>query len=64
MPEISFEVYCSCGNGLCRQTDVKGSKVYIEPCEKCLQKAKDEGYESGYDNGYDIGYSAGEKEEA
>ena len=54
MPEISFEieVFCSCGHGLCGPS--KGGigrrgipYVTVEPCERCLTKAKDEGYDEG-----------------
>ena len=58
MPEIitKFEVYCNCGNGLCNQTDVREDRhgnpvLHIDPCEKCLDKARDEGHEEGYDEG-------------
>ena len=48
MPYLEFEVWCSCGNGLCNQTtDVKGG-ISVEPCEKCLDKAHGEGYDEGY----------------
>ena len=66
MPELSFEVWCSCGNGLCRQTTVtqgRGSnRVEVEPCEICIKKAKEEGDTEGYDRGYDEGYSDGSTE--
>ena len=48
MPSIEFEVWCSCGNGLCNQTkEVKGG-IQVEPCEKCLESAREEGREEGY----------------
>ena len=50
--EINFEVYCSCGNGLCNQSKTKGMTVTVEPCEKCKEKEYDSGYEKGYDKGY------------
>ena len=56
MPEIdvNIELYCSCGEGLCNQstpthTKTRGEPMFqIEPCQKCLDRAKDEGYEEGY----------------
>jgi len=52
--EVEFDVYCSCGNPLCNQTEIVESKykkglsqVVIEPCERCLEKARDEGYDEG-----------------
>jgi len=46
--KLEFEVYCSCGNGLCGNS-TEGANRYsqyitIEPCEKC----KDNSYEEGY----------------
>ena len=49
--EAEFEVFCACGNGLCSNT----SDSTVEPCEKCLERARDEGYREGYDEGYDEG---------
>ncbi len=46
--EISFEVYCTCGEGICNNTTTRKSRtrnedqIVIEPCEKCLQKAREE----------------------
>lgn len=58
MPEVSveIEIYCSCGEGLCN-TSTGGSGrrgepiITVEPCEKCLEKARDEGYDQGYSEG-------------
>ena len=59
MPEIttSFEVYCgSCGAGLCgnsrNASTRRGEAIEVEPCETCLEKARDEGYENGYNQAY------------
>ena len=46
--DIDFEVFCArCGNGLCNQSDTtqeRGrNKLTVEPCEKCLEEAKEEG---------------------
>ena len=63
MPElrVEFEVWCSCGEGLCGQTTTKlgrsGPEIVIEPCSKC----KDLAYKTGYNKGYDEGY--GDREE-
>ena len=62
MPEIDFSVYCSCGNGLCRQTTVNGTNIEVEPCERCLKEARDGGYDKGYDDGQDTGHSEGYNE--
>lgn len=48
MPYLEFEVWCSCGNGLCNQTkDTKGG-IIVEPCEKCLDNAFEKGRNDGY----------------
>lgn len=52
MPEISveIEIYCSCGEGLCGNTSSgrtsgRGQEYFtVEPCEKCLEHARDEWY--------------------
>jgi len=58
MPEFSvdFEVFCSCGEGLCDQStgsNKRGPRVTVEPCQKCLQKEYDAGVEEGYKKGMD-----------
>jgi hypothetical protein len=63
--DVEFEVFCSCGNGLCNQTTVEykhgGQRVIIEPCDKCLQNAMDEGYAEGESDGYGDGFKEGEE---
>lgn len=59
MPEITieFDMYCAkCGKGLCNQTEVcppshskSGISVHVEPCERCIDEALDQGYEKGVD---------------
>lgn len=51
--QLEFEVFCSCGNGLCNNT-IEGANrhsqyITVEPCEKCLNIAREEGYEEGYE---------------
>lgn len=48
---VEVEVWCSCGNGLCRQSTGGESAITVEPCEKCLQLRGEEEYERGYDAG-------------
>ena len=51
--ELEFEVYCSCGAGLCQQTTEGLTRgrgmpfVTVEPCEKCKDEARDEGRAQG-----------------
>lgn len=55
--EFEFEVYCSCGAGLCQQTTEGRTTgrdmafITVEPCEKCKSGAYDEGHAEGYDQG-------------
>ena len=58
MPEfaLEFEVFCSCGEGLCNQSDTRTSygrrmpQVVVQPCERCLQRARDEAWNEGYES--------------
>ena len=58
MPEISVEVeiLCDCGNGLCGQTRVSKNRgmpqIVIEPCEKCLEKARNLAFDGGLEEAY------------
>ena len=45
--DIDFEVFCTCGYGLCNRT-VVGDKdgklsIEVEPCDYCMQERYDEG---------------------
>jgi hypothetical protein len=60
MPEIAvnIEVYCAkCGEGLCNQTEAtrtngRGEPSFrVDPCERCLDASRDEGYSEGYEEG-------------
>ncbi len=52
MPAIEFEVWCSCGNGLCGQCIETRGGITVEPCEKCIETARGEGKDEGYEEGY------------
>jgi len=55
MPEfdevrVEFEAFCAgCGGGMCGNVDTRSSRrrgmsqITIQPCEKCLEVARDEG---------------------
>ena len=68
MPDLTVDinVYCSCGEGLCNQSKIKndryGISLTVEPCQKCLDRAKDSGKDEGESEGYDNGYRDCEKE--
>ncbi len=54
MPDVSIniDVYCGkCGAGLCQQTGVsyyRGNQSFnVDPCQNCLDEAKEEGYQDG-----------------
>jgi len=65
MPEVNInvEVYCSCGEGLCNQTESKLTRTrgepcfIVDPCETCMEKAKNSGYDEGFEAGYKDGKS-------
>lgn len=52
MPEVTVDVqvWCSCGEGLCHQSEGRAGGVIVEPCEKCLNAAKEEAYNEGYED--------------
>ena len=53
--EIEFEVFCSCGAGLCNNSTEGKNRhsqyITVEPCQACLgveyERGKEEGYEEG-----------------
>jgi len=51
--DLEFEVYCSCGTGLCNNsTEGKNrhsSYITIEPCETCAKASYEEGFDAGYE---------------
>lgn len=56
--EIEVEIYCMrCGAGLCKQSKAGNTHgrnapfIEVEPCEKCLETAKEEGRNEGYSEG-------------
>jgi len=53
---LEFEVFCSCGNGLCNNS-TEGSNghsqyITVEPCAECLASNYEEGHEKGHEEGY------------
>ena len=71
MPEIevNIELFCSrCGAGICNNATAGKTKIRrepcfeIEPCQKCLQKEREEGYSDGYDVGFNAGLAENENE--
>ncbi len=44
--DVEFEVFCSCGNGMCSATETRESRhrrypqAVVEPCPKCLEEAR------------------------
>ena len=64
MPEmkIDVEIWCSCGEGICRNASIKNQDITLEPCEDCLKKANQEGHDEGFNVGYEEGYEKGKDE--
>jgi len=48
MPKVEFGIECSCGEDLAGNTKDGGYIIVVIPCEKCLDKAFDDGYKKGY----------------
>lgn len=57
MPQFiaEVEIWCSCGNGLCSQTEAKLDRTrentlgyVVEPCPKCQEKARGDGWDQGW----------------
>jgi hypothetical protein len=50
---IEVEVWCgNCGDGLCGQSIAghrqrRGHHITVQPCEMCVNVAREEGYEKG-----------------
>lgn len=49
---IEFETFCGrCGAGICGNVTVEENhrypRIIVDPCEKCLSAAHNEGYEEG-----------------
>jgi hypothetical protein len=57
--EVHFEVYCTCGAGLCSNSEGGYERVTVKPCPNCLENAKDAGYNEGYADGEKSGYDEG-----
>ena len=60
MPDVTIdvEVYCACcGAGLCSQTESTNghnrgeAQFRVDPCERCLDAAKNKGYDEGHEAG-------------
>ena len=65
--DVEFEIFCSCGAGLCNQSSTSPGRrnipfVTVEPCQQCLADAKDASYNQGRDAGYEQGYETARKE--
>jgi len=52
--ELEFEVFCSCGAGLCGNSQEGHSRhsqyITVEPCQNCLDQKYEEGVDHGYEN--------------
>jgi len=65
--EVEIEVWCSCGEGLCRQTTTgrtngRGQEYFtVEPCNKCLESATEDGKKDGWNEGYEAAQKEFEK---
>ena len=49
--KVDFEVYCaSCGAGLCKQSYTNDLTVRVDPCQDCLDAAREDGRNDGYND--------------
>jgi hypothetical protein len=56
--DVEFEAFCSeCNAGICnnltyRQSHNRGAHQFtVDPCDKCIKNAKQDGYDAGYQAG-------------
>jgi len=67
--EVGFDVYCSCGAGLCPQTAVGSSAhgrpiITVSPCERCRELARQQARDDTWDRAFGEGYAKGITEDA
>jgi len=64
--KVDVEIWCGCGEWLCNQSRDASSRsqhrIEVEPCEKCLDRAREAEYQKGYDKGHNEGYCEGERD--
>ena len=59
---IDVSVWCSCGEGLCSQATGGDGTLEMEPCQKCVENARSEGFEDGFNQGKEEGYEQGQQD--
>ena len=59
--DVEFEAVCAkCGGPMGSNVDMRSDlnpwmpQIMIEPCEKCLSEANNEGYKDGYNRGCEM----------
>lgn len=62
MPEITIEIFCdTCGAGLCGETTAHKNSFHVNPCKRCLETAREEGFEDGFKKGRKEGFEDGKR---
>lgn len=46
---IDIDVHCDCGISLVTTVD-RNNDIIVEPCEKCMEKERDEAYQQGVES--------------
>lgn len=62
---VDVQVYCGgCGAGICGNVTQgkREGEIHIDPCDKCLDEAKNEGFAEGNDEGYEQGLIDGKED--
>jgi flagellar biosynthesis/type III secretory pathway protein FliH len=62
--ELEIVNYCTCGQPLEAQynTDLGKLVIETEPCDRCAELDREQGYEEGYDKGLEAGEAEGYNE--
>lgn len=56
--QSDFTFLCDVCNAVL-EVDQGGDRIYIEPCDDCVNRVADDAYDVGHSEGYDEGYSEG-----
>ena len=60
--QVEIQIWCDCGEGLCRQAEGSEGTITVDPCGKCLENARREGWDEGDEEGYQRGYDEATEE--
>lgn len=50
--EVEIEVWCArCGTGICNLAEGTHKGLVVEPCDRCIDEAKEDAYNDGLEDG-------------